>query len=110
MEPDENPRPSGIARRGFASMSKERRIAVASRGGRIAHELGRAHRFSIDEAQAAGRKGGATVSGDRQHMSEIGSVGGIARWQRQKPAADAAELTEETKEPLCEAAEKKEEL
>lgn len=81
---DEKPRPSGIARRGFASMSKEKRSAVASRGGQTAHKLGRAHVFSFTEAQAAGRKGGKLISQNTQHMSRIGSAGGTARWRRQK--------------------------
>lgn len=83
---DEKARPSGIARRGFASMSKEKRSAVASRGGKTAHKLGRAHVFSFTEAQAAGRKGGKLISQNTQHMSQIGSAGGIARWRREKSA------------------------
>ena len=45
--------------RGFASMDPERRRQLAQRGGRRAHELGKAHVFSGDEAIAAGKKGGA---------------------------------------------------
>lgn len=42
-------------------MTKERRDEVCSNGGRRAWELGRAHRFTPEEAQEAGRKGG-TIS------------------------------------------------
>lgn len=46
------------ARRGFAAMSPEQQRDIASRGGRASHESGRGHRFSSEEARAAGRKGG----------------------------------------------------
>src|ERR1051326_2852205 len=66
------------AARGFAAMSPERKREIASKGGRAAHMKGTAHEFTSDEARAAGRKGGETVSRDRQHMAEIGRKGGIA--------------------------------
>jgi hypothetical protein len=44
--------------RGFASMTSEQRKQIASMGGRAAHALGTAHRFSSAEASVAGRKGG----------------------------------------------------
>ncbi|MEO8879784.1 MAG: KGG domain-containing protein, partial [Gemmatimonadaceae bacterium] len=47
------------------------------------HEQGTAHEFSPDEARAAGRKGGVSVSKNRQHMSEIGRKGGEARGRKQ---------------------------
>lgn len=43
-------------------LTPERRRAIASKGGRTAHEQGRAHRWSPDEASAAGRKGGLRSS------------------------------------------------
>lgn len=46
------------ARRGFASMSPERQREIASKGGRMAHEKGAAHKWTVDEAREAGRKGG----------------------------------------------------
>jgi hypothetical protein len=67
---------SNIHKRGFASMSAERRRDVASKGGRRAHELGTAHQFNSEEAQSAGKKGGKTVSQDKQHMAKIGKIGG----------------------------------
>src|SRR5262249_27613393 len=45
------------SRRGFAAMDPEKQRAIASKGGRTAHELVRAHEFTIEEARAAGRKG-----------------------------------------------------
>src|SRR5947209_26847 len=67
---------SGTSRRGFASMTPEKKREIASKGGRAAHEKGTAHEFTPDEARAAGRKGGESVSRDRRHMSEIGRRGG----------------------------------
>jgi len=63
--------------RGFAGMDPEKQRAIASKGGRAAHDSGKAHAFSSEEAKAAGRKGGAAHS--REHMAEIGRKGGKAR-------------------------------
>ncbi len=66
------------SRRGFASMDPAKKREIASRGGRAAHEKGTAHEFTPDEARAAGRKGGETVSRNREHMASIGRRGGEA--------------------------------
>jgi general stress protein YciG len=42
-------------------MKREDRVKIASKGGKAAHALGRAHVFTTEEAQAAGRKGGLAV-------------------------------------------------
>ena len=68
--------------RGFAMLSSERRQEIARAGGTAAHACGRAHKYTAEQASAAGRKGGATVSLDREHMSAIGRKGGLARSQR----------------------------
>jgi general stress protein YciG len=73
--------------RGFASMDREKQREIASKGGRAAHEKGTAHQFTTDEAREAGRKGGGTVSQDRQHMADIGRIGGQARGRKQRAAA-----------------------
>jgi general stress protein YciG len=39
-------------------MSPEQQRRIASEGGRASHESGKGHRFSTEEARAAGRKGG----------------------------------------------------
>ena len=49
---------SRTSRRGFASMDPAEQRRIASEGGRASHESGRGHRFSTEEARAAGRKGG----------------------------------------------------
>lgn len=70
--------------RGFAAMDPERQKDLASYGGRMAHEKGTAHEFTSDEAREAGRRGGVTVSQNREHMAEIGRRGGNARAQRRR--------------------------
>lgn len=64
------------SQRGFAVMDEEKQREIARKGGKAAHEKGTAHEFTPDEAREAGKKGGDTVSRNRQHMSEIGRKGG----------------------------------
>ena len=45
--------------RGFASMTVDKKREIASKGGKAAHALGTAHKWTSEEAQAAGRKGGS---------------------------------------------------
>ena len=59
---------TGKQRRGFASMPAEKQRAIASKGGRAAHQQGRAHEWSSDEARAAGRKGGQASRGGRGRL------------------------------------------
>lgn len=47
-------------KKGFAALSVERLKEIASRGGKTAHAKGVAHKFTSDEAKAAGAKGLAT--------------------------------------------------
>jgi general stress protein YciG len=44
--------------RGFASMDPEAQRAIASMGGRAAHESGHAHEWNSEEAARAGHRGG----------------------------------------------------
>jgi uncharacterized protein len=67
---------AGRERSGFAGMDSDKQREIARRGGRAAHQKGTAHEFTADEARAAGRKGGVSVSQDRDHMSRIGRAGG----------------------------------
>jgi general stress protein YciG len=69
----------GRSNRGFASMDRSKQREIASKGGRAAHQKGTAHEFDSSEARAAGRKGGVTVSQNREHMAAIGRRGGEAR-------------------------------
>jgi len=46
------------SKKGLASMSIEKRRAIASQGGKSAHAQGRAHTWNKQEASAAGKIGG----------------------------------------------------
>jgi general stress protein YciG len=87
--------PSGIKRRGFAAMSKEKRQEVARSGGKTAHRLGKAHVFTSDEASEAGKKGGRVISQDTAHMAAIGRAGVKQRWERTRAQAAARDAAKE---------------
>jgi uncharacterized protein len=76
-----------MGRRGFASMDPEKQRAIASKGGKAAHEQGKAHEFTPEEARKQGRKGGAIIGQDRKHMAEIGRMGGQARARNARKSA-----------------------
>jgi general stress protein YciG len=78
QEDEQEPKETERAReaRGFAAMTQEKQRAIASKGGKAAHQKGTAHEFTRDEARAAGRKGGEAISGNRDHMATIGRKGG----------------------------------
>lgn len=63
-------------------MDPEKRREISSKGGKASHVQGRAHEFTSDEARTAGRKGGEISSRNRQHMAEIGRIGGKVRGKR----------------------------
>lgn len=50
------------SKRGFASMSPEKRRAIASLGGKAAHKRGTAHEWNSEEARIAGQRGGRARS------------------------------------------------
>lgn len=63
--------------RGFASMSREKQRAIASKGGKAAHAKGTAHEWDTAEARVAGRKGGQVSRGGRGRVSEgTGTIDG----------------------------------
>jgi general stress protein YciG len=85
-------------RRGFASMDLEKRRVIASKGGKAAHEKGRAHEFTPEEAREAGRKGGhvAHEKGTAHRFTSeearaAGRKGGQKSRARLAPVAPAAE-------------------
>lgn len=90
-------------RRGFAAMSQDQRREIARKGGQAAQRKGTGHRFTSEEAKSAGRKGGQTVSQDREHMARIGRGGGTrsARVRcdpgTHRRAGNNAEVFDETK-------------
>jgi general stress protein YciG len=67
--------------RGFAAMDPERQRAIASKGGRAAHESGKAHEWSSEEARAAGRaahESGKAHEWNTAEARKAGHLGGIA--------------------------------
>jgi len=71
--------PKKPLQRGFAVLDAERRKEIARLGGKTAHKNGNAHRFNPEEASMAGKKGGATISENRDYMADIGRRGGLAK-------------------------------
>jgi general stress protein YciG len=63
-----------LKERGFASMDANKRRAIASKGGKAAHALGVAHRWTSEEARLAGKKGGE-ASGRRRNTAPAERVG-----------------------------------
>lgn len=57
---------NGKSQRGFAAMDKDKQREIAAKGGRTAHETGKAHEFDSEEAREAGRKGGRASRGGRE--------------------------------------------
>jgi uncharacterized protein len=47
--------------RGFASMDPEKQRRIASKGGKAAHKMGKAHEWNTEEAIEAGKKGGSAT-------------------------------------------------
>lgn len=88
MASEQNTNTQQPRRRGFAMMDPERQREIARKGGKAAHQQGRAHEFTPEEARVAGRKGGEAVSRDRQHMAEIGREGGQSRSLNRKLASE----------------------
>jgi general stress protein YciG len=72
-------------------MAAEKQREIARKGGRAAHEKGKAHEFTTDEARMAGRKGGEKVSVDRNHMAEIGRRGGRSSASRRRANAGSGQ-------------------
>ena len=64
-------------RYGFAGMSLEKRRAIASLGGKAAHAQGRAHKFTSEEAQVAGRKGGMISKRGRRKIEIPANMGQV---------------------------------
>jgi general stress protein YciG len=46
--------------KGFARLSKERRVEIAQRGGQKAQRLGKGYKWNHEKAVEAGRRGGTT--------------------------------------------------
>lgn len=71
IDSTDEPPPSPQVRRrkrngGFAAMPRDKVRAIASLGGKAAHAVGTAHKFTSEEAQAAGRRGGRNRRGFKE--------------------------------------------
>ena len=70
-------RPLIKKKKGFALMTAERRREVGALGGRATSAKGKAHKFTSQQAVAAGRKGGTAISANREHMAALGRLASI---------------------------------
>ena len=75
--------------RGFASMDEAKQRAIASKGGKAAHQKGTAHEFTAEEARVAGRKGGQVAHSKgtahrftSEEARAAGRKGGLAARER----------------------------
>ena len=57
--------------KGFGLLTPERRREISSQGGKAAHRAGTAHRFTSEEAKAAGRVGGLV---SRKRSMAVGAL------------------------------------
>lgn len=55
--------------RGFASMDKALQTKIARKSSKTAHALGKAHKYTSDEARKAGRIGGTKRAGRTYHYN-----------------------------------------
>jgi general stress protein YciG len=62
---DSQDQKAGRKPRGFAAMGPEFQREIAAQGGRAAHRLGKAHRFTPQEARAAATKRHAARNAQR---------------------------------------------
>ncbi|HUO10007.1 MAG TPA: KGG domain-containing protein [Phycisphaerae bacterium] len=88
---DSAQRPTGRSLRGFASMDKEKQRAIASKGGRAAHEKGTAHEFNSLEASLAAKKGherGTAHEFTSEEARIAGRKGGLARAMNRAKSID----------------------
>lgn len=51
--------------KGFRAMAPDKQRALASAGGKAAHDKGTAREWTVEEARAAGRKGGLVTQAAR---------------------------------------------
>ena len=56
---------------GFAVLDPAKHRELSSKGDKSAHAKGKAHRWSIEEAKAAGRKGGLATAAADQEAREV---------------------------------------
>jgi general stress protein YciG len=85
-------------KRGFGSMSPEKKRQIASMGGKAAHANGTAHKYTHTEAVEAGKKGGKIAHElGRAHKwtSETASLAGKKGGRRAHELGRAHQFTSE---------------
>ncbi len=85
-----------VKKRGFASMTPERRKEIATMGGKASSVCGKGHRWDCDKARLAGAKGGALVAARKGNMAKIGRLGGLAKRKNQRAREKAKQAAEES--------------
>lgn len=70
---------SRTSRRGFASMDPTEQRRIASEGGKASHASGQGHKWTPEEARAAGRKGGLTSRRGPSLSASSAKAGKIAK-------------------------------
>lgn len=70
-----DPLPIEFPKIGFAALPREQQREIASLGGQEAHRLGKAHRFTSEEAREAGRKGAEARRKKQLEKMELRSKG-----------------------------------
>jgi general stress protein YciG len=83
----------GKSKRGFASMSPEKQRAIASKGGKSAHERGTAHEYDSKQASAAAKIGHERKTAHEFTPEEAriaGRKGGLARAKNRTATAGVA--------------------
>lgn len=61
-------------KRGFGSMSKEKRQEIAALGGISAHKMGKAHEYTAETGRVAGRVGGKVTAQRKKQRKEEGVI------------------------------------
>lgn len=70
--------------KGFRTMDPEKQRAIASLGGKTAHAMGKAHKWTKEEARAAGIKSHATKRAHRFTSEEAKAAGKLSHSKREK--------------------------
>ena len=102
ITPESNGQPSARSAtrpRGFAALSPERMREIASQGGKKAHRLQRAHKWTAAEAKEAGRLGGKAAQAKRtkEENREAARLGGKAAQAQRSAARSGAVATTKEK-------------
>jgi len=76
----------------FGTMDPDKQRRIASKGGKTAQRMGRAHKYTSKSGSEAGKRGGAALvsAHGTEHMARIGRLGAEARLRNQAARRAAA--------------------